>query len=140
MAQRAATIEEVRLRLGPAFSDPPITDAVVQVCLDDTACFVSSVFGECQSTAHAYAAAHCVWMSPYSAGIVIPENLGAALSAHANGPASRSFSVPAPDADAGWWSFSSWGRTFLEYRRKRWGKGSAVLCRTGLTGSRPGCR
>ncbi len=139
MAQRAATIAEVRLRLGPdtIWTDPPITDAVVQMYLDDTACFVSSVFGGCQSMAHAYAAAHCVAGSTYAAGILMQDAWLGLLSGQANGPASRSWAVPAQDAGDLPWASSMWGRKFLEYRRKRWGKGSAVLCRTALTGGRP---
>ena len=139
MAQRAATVAEVRLRLGPAFTDPPITDEVVNLYLGDTACFISSVFGDCQSQAHAYAAAHCVAMSPYAASIPGQAGWFGLLAGEANGPASRSWAVPAQDAGDLPWSGSMWGRKFLEYRRARWGKGSAVLCRTGLTGSRPGC-
>jgi hypothetical protein len=139
MAQRAATVEEVRLRLGPAFTDPPITDAVVQMYLDDTACLISSAFADCQSQAHAYAAAHCVAMSPYSATVPGQLEWFAALAGEANGPASRSFSVPTLAEGDAPWAYSMWGRKFLEYRRARWGKGSALLARTSLTGSRPGC-
>jgi hypothetical protein len=141
VAQRAATIQEVRDRLGPAFVDPPITDAIVQMALDDTACFVDpSAFGACASTAHAYAAAHCVAGSPYAASIALPEGFGALVTAHSNGPASRSFAVPKLADDAGAWGLTYWGRKYLEFRASRWGKGSAVLARTpGLTGSRPRC-
>ncbi len=141
MAQRAATIAEVRLRLGPTtiWLDPPITDAVVQMYLDDTACFVSSVFLDCQSEAHAYAAAHCVAGSPYAQGLSLQAAWFLLVSAHANGPASRSFAVPALEAGDSPWNLSMWGRKFLEYRRQRHGIGSAVLARTSLTGSRPRC-
>lgn len=142
MAQRAATIAEVRARLGPAtvWLDPPITDAVVQMYLDDTACFIDpATWGACASIAHAYAAAHCVAGSPYAATIAMePEWLGL-LAGEANGPASRSWAVPAQGEGDLPWGSSMWGRKFLEYRRARWGAGSAVLARTGLTGSRPRC-
>ena len=132
MAQRYATIAEVRLRLGPAFSDPPITDAVVQMYLDDTACFIApAVWGQCASQAHAYAAAHCIVGSPYAAGLLAPGSASLQLLAgEANGPASRTFSVPGLDDADGVWALTAWGRKFLEYRRTRHGKGSAVLART----------
>lgn len=139
MAQRAATIDDVRGRLGPAFTDPPITDVVVQLYLEDTACFVSSVFGDCQSQAHAYAAAHCVAGSSYAATIPKDPAWFGLLAGEANGPASRSWAVPPQEAGDLPWGLSMWGRRFLEYRRARWGKGSALLARTSLTGSRPGC-
>ena len=136
MAQRAATIEEVRLRLGPAFTDPPITDAVVQMYLDDTACFIApTAFGECTSQAHAYAAAHCVAASPYSATVAGESEWGALLSGEGDGPSSRSFAVPSPGADDGLWSLTVWGRKYLEYRLARWGKGSAIVTRS----PRPAC-
>jgi hypothetical protein len=131
VAQRAATIQEVRDRLGPAFTDPPITDAIVQLYLDDTACLISpAVWGECASTAHAYAAAHCVASSPYAAGIAVGGGAGPIVAGEANGPASRSFAVPAAGAGDGVWSLTGWGRKFLEYRLARWGCGSATLART----------
>jgi len=137
--QRAATIDEVRARLGSSFTDPPITDAVVQLYLDDTACFVSASFGQCRSQAHAYAAAHCVASSPAAASIPAPPGFGPLESGNSNGPASRSFVVPAAAEGDGAWSLMGWGRKFLEYRSARAGMGSAVLARTGLTGSRPRC-
>ena len=131
MAQRPATIQEVRDRLGPAFVDPPITDAVVQMYLDDTACFVyPASWGSCASTAHAYAAAHCVASSPYAATIVAPGGAGPLVASQANGPASRSFAIPAQAVGDAPWSLTAWGRKFLEYRRARHGCGSAVLART----------
>ena len=134
MAMRYATIAEVRLRLGPSFTDPPITDDVVQLYLDDTKCFIDpSVWGGCASTAHAYAAAHCVASSPSAAGIAVPAGMGALASAEANGPASRSNSIPAPPDGVGSWWLTGWGRKFLEYRAVRHGKGSAVLARTSRT-------
>lgn len=134
MAQRYATIAEVRERLGPAFTDPPITDAVVQLYLDDTACFIDpAVWGHCASQAHAYAAAHCVAMSPDAATIPTPPGWGVLETANANGPASRSFGVPDPPPGAGPWWLTGWGRKFLEYRTVRHGKGSAVLARTSRT-------
>ena len=137
MAQLAATILDVRARLGPAFTDPPITDEIVQLYLDDTACFVAPlVFGECASQAHAYAAAHCVASSPYAADIAVAEDMTKIVSANANGPASRSFAVPAQDADDAVWALTYWGRKFLEYRKARWGIGSAVVARTGRTARR----
>ena len=134
MAQRYATIDEVRARLGPAFSDPPITDEVVQLSLDDTACFIDpATWGACASQAHAYAAAHCVATGPYGADIPAPPGFGPLMTAEANGPASRSQSVPAPPAGAGPWWMSGWGRKFLEYRANRHGKGSALVARTTRT-------
>lgn len=142
MAQRAATIAEVRLRLGPdtVWTDPPITDAVVQMYLDDTACFIDpATWGECASRAHAYAAAHCVAGSPYAADIPMQLEWLGLLAGESNGPASRSWAVPTQAEGDLPWNLSMWGRMFLNYRRNRWGMGSAVLARTGLTGSRPGC-
>ena len=139
MASRAATIAEVRARLGPAYTDPPITDDVVQTALDDVACLVSVLaFGDCTSQAQSLAAAACVAGSPYAASIPVPEGFGALVSAHANGPASRSFALPALEAADGDWALTWWGRKFLEFRRARWGLGSAQLARTSLT-ARPGC-
>ena len=134
MAQRAATIQEVRDRLGPAFTDPPITDTVVQMALDDTACFIApSVWGECTSVAHAYAAAHCVALGPYAATITVPAGFGQLLAGAKDGPASYTFSVPKSQDDDGNWSLSAWGRKFIEYRLTRWGKGSAIVARTSAT-------
>jgi len=134
VAQRDATIAEVRLRLGPAFTDPPIIDAIVQLYLDDTACFIDpAAWGACASEAHAYAAAHCVASSPYADGIGVGPQAAGVIASEANGPASRSFVVPAQDAGDGPWSLTAWGRKFLEYRRKRHGRGSATLARTGRT-------
>jgi hypothetical protein len=137
VAQRAATIQEVRDRLGPAFTDPPITDTVVQLYLTDTACLISpAAWGECASTAHAYAAAHCVASSPYAAGIPVPAGMGPLVSGEANGPASRSIAVPSPPDGVGSWWLTGWGRKFIEYRLARWGCGSATLARTSRSARR----
>jgi hypothetical protein len=130
MAARAATIQEVRDRLGPVFVDPPITDDVVQLALDDVACLISvAAFGECASQAQSWAAAHCVASSPASWTISVPEGAGAQITSHANGPASRAYSVPTLDDGLGWTS-TLWGRKAWAFILARHGCGSAVLART----------
>jgi hypothetical protein len=138
MPQRAATIAEVRARLGSAFTDPPITDDVVQLALDDTACFVApEVWGACASTAHAYAAAHFVASSPAAGEIEVPAGMGQVLTSAKDGPASYTLAAPPTSStDEGAWSLTGWGRRFLEYRKVRWGTGSALAARTSATARR----
>lgn len=138
MAQRYATVDEVRTVLGSNFDDPVVTDAQIQSILDDQVCLLGLVpWGDCASVGSKYAAAHCVAMSPEGQGAEGGGQSGL-VSSEADGPASRSFAITSSVADDAFWASTAWGLKYLEFRKAIRGKGVIVLGRTSAT-ARPFC-
>ena len=133
MAQRYATVDEVRAALGPAFDAPAVTDAQIQTVLDEQFCLIGLVpWGECASVGSKYAAAHVIALSP--AGKAVPGGGQSGLeNANANGPASRSWAVTAAPWSDAWWASSDWGLLYLEYRKPILGQGILILGATART-------
>jgi len=133
MAQRYATVAEVRAVLGPGFDDPVVTDAQIQSAIDDQVCFIGLAWwGTCASVASKYAAAHCIALSP--AGQQAQGGGQAGLeSGNANGPASRSWAISPASADDSWWASTWWGLKFLELRKAKRGTGVLILGATART-------
>lgn len=135
MPQRYATIDEVRALLPASWTDPPITDSLIQRQLDLGQCVIApSVWGECASQAHALYAAHKVKLSDEAADQPGAGQAGV-LASEANGPASRSFfvhpvSVGGSLADAEL-SMTDCGRAYLEIKRTVLGLGTGIVARTG---------
>jgi hypothetical protein len=131
MAQRYATVAEVRTKLPALFAAPAVEDTEIQSVIDDQACFLGLVpWGDCASVASKYAAAHMVLLAHPElpeGGQKSPE------TANANGPASRSMAISALEADDLWWGLTPCGVQYLEMRKARLGVGVLVLGVTSRT-------
>jgi hypothetical protein len=131
MAQRYATVAEVRGLLGSAFDAPAVSDAFIQSTIDDQVCFLGlEAWGDCASIGSKYAAAHVV-------AICNPKVPGGGqsglVSSEADGPASRSFAISPATADDSWWSSTCWGPQYLMFRRQILSPGLLILGATSRT-------
>jgi hypothetical protein len=127
MAQRHATVSDITA-LFPATAGAD--SAVLEAWLDATEPLISlAVWGTIASQAHACLAAHNAAVAGAFAGVPgAPGEVGI-VSAEANGPASRSFSVVSPSgsADEGLYLSTPYGRKFVEFRRQIIGRGVAII-------------
>ena len=131
MAQRYATVDEVRALLGSAFDAPAVSDEFIQSVLDDQECFLSlDAWGQCASIGSKYAAAHVVSIcNPQVAG----GGQAGLVSSEADGPASRSFAITPASAEDSWWASTCWGNQYLMYRRQILSPGLLILGATART-------
>lgn len=131
MAQRYATVAEVRTKLPGSFDAPAVSDAEIQNVIDDQRCFLGlAAWGDCASVASKYAAAHVVLLDHRELDGGGPQG---AETANANGPASRSFAVSPVPAEDAYWAQTLCGHQYLELRKARLGVGVAILGVTART-------
>jgi hypothetical protein len=131
MAQRYATVDEVRGLLGPAFDDPAVTDAQIQSVIDDQVCLLGlTAWGACASVGSKYLAAHCI-------ALMHPEIQGGGqdgiLAGEADGPANRSWAVSPVGAPDEFWGLTKWGLKYRELRKPVLGVGVLILGATSRT-------
>jgi hypothetical protein len=131
MAQRYATVAEVRTKLPSSFDAPAVADSEIQGVIDDQVCFLGlAAWGECASVGSKYAAAHVVLVThPELAG----GGPNAPESANADGPASRSMAISPANADDLWWALTPCGMQYIELRKPIRGLGALILGATSRT-------
>lgn len=131
MAQRYATVAEVRTCLPASFDAPAVTDAEIQGVIDDQACFLGlAAWGTCASTASKHAAAHVMLLKRRELAGGGQQGLE---SGNADGPASRSWAISPATADDSWWSATLCGAMYVELRKTVRGVGVLILGVTGRT-------
>ena len=126
-----ATIDDVTAAVLPA--DLPAYEAidadVITEMLAQVALIVGAPFGASQAKAQAMLVLH--FLAPIFGGGV--ESSGV-IASEANGPASRSFAVPAltMSADEGLFASSYYGRRFLLFRRVTMAKAACIVGNPGV--------
>lgn len=117
MAQRYATAAEVTGASGVAPELAVLSADVVATWMSIAQAFVGlAEWADRASVGHALISAHLLSLTPEAAAAGVG-SIDGILASEANGPASRSFAVPAPSADDAAFAGTRYGKLWAELRR-----------------------